>query len=75
MVPDYHALQFKGKPVKQTPENDEKPNFRPYFGMFGPNLGTKIYFSGIYLYYALTLTSISTFSQTIIDYNFVCKNV
>ena len=31
-------MQVKGKLINQTSENSNKPNFRPSFGPFGPNL-------------------------------------
>ena len=32
-------IQFKGKVMNQTRENDKKTNFGPDFASFGPNLG------------------------------------
>ena len=31
-------MQFKGKLMNQTLENDKKTNFGPKFDLFGPNL-------------------------------------
>ena len=30
--------------MNQTLENGKKPNFRPDFGLFGPNLGPQLFF-------------------------------
>ena len=35
--------------MKQTSENNKKPNFGPDFGLFGSNLGPKNVFRGLYL--------------------------
>ena len=43
-------MQFKAKLMNQTWENDKKPNFRPDFGLFDPNLGLQIIFWEFYLY-------------------------
>ena len=32
----YHPMQFKGKLMKQTWENNKKANFAPDFDLFGP---------------------------------------
>ena len=42
-------MQFPGKLVNETWENDEKPDFGPKFGTSDPNLGPK-FFLGFYLY-------------------------
>ena len=44
MIPSYHPIQFKGKLINQTGENEKKnqTNFRPNFGLFGQNLGPYI---------------------------------
>ena len=39
-------MQYKGKLMNQTWENGLKPNFGPNCGLFGPNLGHKIFFAG-----------------------------
>ena len=41
----YHCMQFQGKQMNQTWENDKKPSFGPDFGPFGPNAGCYIFFS------------------------------
>ena len=49
-VSGYNYVEFQGKLVKQTWENDKKPSFGPDFGHFGPNLGLKTFFRRFYLY-------------------------
>ena len=49
IVASYHCMQFQGKLMKQTWENDWKPSFGPDFG---PNFVPKC-FSKFYLYYML----------------------
>ena len=44
IVASYHCMQFQEKLMNQTLENHKKPSFRPNFGHFGPNLGTKNFF-------------------------------
>ena len=41
---------IKEKLMNQTWKNVEKPNLGRDFGPSGPNLGTKIFFRGVYLY-------------------------
>ena len=48
IVASYRCVQFKGKLMNQTWEN-EKPSFGLNFGLFGPNLGRQIIFSKIWL--------------------------
>ena len=38
IVTKNHFMQFQGKLMNQTWENDKKPNFGPDFGSFGPDL-------------------------------------
>ena len=47
VVADYHCMQFQGKLMNQTWENDKKPNFGADFGPFGPNVGLQICFAGL----------------------------
>ena len=44
IVSSYRSIQFEWKPMNQTWENGEKPNFGPDLGPFGPN------FYGFYLH-------------------------
>ena len=46
----YHCMQFQGKLMNQTWENDKKPNSGPDYGPFAENLGAKTFFRGFYLY-------------------------
>ena len=57
-------MQFTGKLMNQTWENDEKPNFGPDFGPFDPNLGPQNFFDGF------TSTRCWTLSKAIIVCNF-----
>ena len=43
IVGNYHCMQFQGKIMIETSENDKKPSFGPDFGPFGP----QNFFSGI----------------------------
>ena len=43
IVPSFNAVQYQGKLMIQTWENDEKPNFTPKFG-------PKNFFCEFYLY-------------------------
>ena len=36
-VPSYHPMKFLGKLMDQILKNNQKPNFGPDFGLFGPN--------------------------------------
>ena len=47
IVASFHCIQFQGKLMNQTSENDKKPSFRPNFGPFGPNLGPQNFCSRI----------------------------
>ena len=47
IVASYHCLQFQRKVMNQTWENYKKPSFGTNFGPFGPNLGSKNFFSKI----------------------------
>ena len=40
----YHSMQFKGKLMNKTWENDKKPSFRPNFGPLDSHLGSKFFF-------------------------------
>ena len=51
----YYCMQFQGKPTNQTWENGKKSSFGTNFGPFGPNLGPKIFFHVISLYYKLDI--------------------
>ena len=44
IVASYHCIQFQGKLMNQTWENNKKPSFMTDFGPFGPNLDPKKYF-------------------------------
>ena len=50
IAPSYHPIQFTAKLINQTWENGQKNYFAPTFGLFGPNLGLKIFFHRLYLY-------------------------
>ena len=50
IVASYHCMQFQGKLMNQTWENDKKPSFVPDFGPFGTNMGPKIFFRRLYLH-------------------------
>ena len=39
IVTSYHCMQFQGKLMIPTQENDKKPHFRADTGLLGPNLG------------------------------------
>ena len=45
-----HTKQFKGKLMKQTWENDNKPNFGLGFGLFDPNMDPPNFSCEFYLY-------------------------
>ena len=49
IVPSDHPMQFPGKLMNQTSENGKKPNSRPDFELFGPNMDLQIFISGFYL--------------------------
>ena len=49
IVASYNCMQFQGKLMSQTWENDKKPSFASNFGSFGTNLGAKTFFSWILL--------------------------
>ena len=49
IVARYHCMQFQGKQMNQTRENDKKLSFRPDFGAFIQNLGCQNFFSEIWL--------------------------
>ena len=53
IVVSYHCMQFQGKLMNQTSKNGKKTSFGHNFGTFGPNLGPKNFFHGLYLYYIL----------------------
>ena len=53
IVESYYCVQFQGKLMNQTWENDKTPNFKPDFAPFGPNVGPKTFFRRIYLIYTL----------------------
>ena len=43
MYSSYHRIQFQGKRIIQTQENDEKPHFGSHLGPLDPNLGRQIF--------------------------------
>ena len=43
IVTSYHCMEFEGKLMNQTWENDEKPSFGFDFGLFGVNLVPKTF--------------------------------
>ena len=56
--PSYHPIQFKEKLENQRLEIAKKtPNFRPDFGLFELNLGSKIVFRGCNLYCMLKIVN------------------
>ena len=50
IVTSYNCMQFQGKLMNQTWENDKKNSFEPDFSPFGKNLDPKKLFRGFYLY-------------------------
>ena len=50
IVASYHWMQFQGKILNQTWENDKKPSFGTDFGPFGWNLGPKHFIHIFYLH-------------------------
>ena len=46
----YLCMQFQGKLMNQTWENDRKPSFGPEFGPFWPKFGPQKNVCGFYLY-------------------------
>ena len=44
-----HYMQFQEKLMNQTSENDKNSSFRHNFSPFGPNSGSQIFFSKIWL--------------------------
>ena len=56
-------MQFKGKLVSHTWENDKKPEYETNFGPFGRNLGPQFFFV------SFISTSSKTFFQAIILWN------
>ena len=55
--PYYHPMQFKGKLMNQTWENEKNPSFMPDFGHFGLHLGPKNFFCGFFLYCMLDIVA------------------
>ena len=49
IVASCHCMQFQGKLMIQTQENDEKPHFGSDLGLLCPNLGCEIHFSNTWL--------------------------
>ena len=43
IVASYHRIQFQGKRMIQTQENDKKPYFGPDFGLLNPKTGRQIF--------------------------------
>ena len=56
----YHHIQFQGKIMIQTQENDKKSHLRPYLCLLDQNLDCKMFINKI---------STWTFFQAIIFYN------
>ena len=50
IVASYHFMQFQGKLINQTWENDKTPSFGLEFGPFHPNLSSKLFFRKFQLY-------------------------
>ena len=48
-VASYHCIQFQGKPMIQTQENNEKPHFGPDLGPVDPNSGANFFFRNLAL--------------------------
>ena len=48
IVASYHCMQFQGKLMNQTWENDKKPSFKTDFS--NHNLSPQIFFHRFYLY-------------------------
>ena len=57
IIASYHFMQFHGKLMKQTWENDKKPTFRPDFGPLPiwPKFGPTNFFSKIWLRQSLDI--------------------
>ena len=55
IVESYHCMQFQGKLINQTWENDKKPSSRPNIDLFGPNSGPQIFFLKIWLFQSLDI--------------------
>ena len=43
-ITSYHCMQFQGKRIIKSQENDEKPHFGPDLGPLDPNTGRQIVF-------------------------------
>ena len=52
IIASYHCMQFQGKQMKQTWEND---SFSPNFGPFGPNMAPQKVFPKIWLRQSLDI--------------------
>ena len=57
IVASYYWMQFQGKILNQTWENDKKPSFGTNFGHFGWNLGPRNFNHIFYLHYKLELVA------------------
>ena len=44
ILASYHCLQFQGKRIIQTQENDKKTHFGTDLGPFGPNSDHQFFF-------------------------------
>ena len=53
----YHCMQCQEKLMNQTWENGKKHILGPDFHPFGPNLGPKTFFRGIYIYLMLEIVA------------------
>ena len=49
IVASYHCIQFQGKLMIQTQENDKKTHLRPDLGWLDPNLGRQVFLITLYL--------------------------
>ena len=47
ILASYHCLQFQGKRIIQTQENDKKTHFGPDLGPFGPNSDHQFFFENL----------------------------
>ena len=55
IIASYHFMQFQGKRMIQIQENGEKPHFGHDLSPLGPNSGSQIFFSKIWLRQSLDL--------------------
>ena len=54
-VVSYYFLKFQRKLLNHTWQNGENSSFGTNLDPFGPNLGPKFFFDGLYFYYMLDI--------------------